>query len=120
MPKAENQRNGKHVNDQGPHLTLFFPTLAMKCVYQTKVKEEEATLNLLSFYKLHFCHQQGLNLEIKCSFRKNKEVSVSCPESVVYSVSFPFGWDLLEFPRLPVHPVRMDGESEREKKKKER
>lgn len=102
MPKAENQRNGKHVNDQGPHLTLFFPTLAMKCVYQTKVKEEEATLNLLSFYKLHFCHQQGLNIEIKCSFRKNKEVSVSCPESVDTTPLAPGCCWVMQFQNEPV------------------
>lgn len=33
------------------------------------------TLTLLSFYKTNFCHQQKLNIEIKCSFGKNKEVT---------------------------------------------
>lgn len=32
---------------------------------------------------------------------------------MVYSVSFSVGWDLLEFPKLQVHPRCMVGERER-------
>lgn len=39
---------------------------------------------------------------------------------VVYSVSFSAGWDLLEFPRLQVHPVCMDGEREKGREEKEK
>ena len=44
---------------------------------------------------------------------------------MVYSVSFCAGWDLLEFPRLRVHPVYMEeekekGSEEKEEKRKEK